>query len=66
MLGDDSDDSGMTWVGQDRANRGGFGHGRDRVHYTILFIHFRYANLHYPSYLRITRRVGVLKELLYH
>ena len=36
------------------------------VHYTILFIHLRYANLHYPSYLRITRRVGVLKALLYH
>ena len=34
----------------------------------ILFIsiHFRYANLHYPSYLRITHQVGVLKALLYH
>ena len=30
MLGSDSGDSGMTWVGRDRANRGGFGHGRDR------------------------------------
>ena len=36
------------------------------VHYTILFIHYRYPNLHYSILLRITRRVGVLKELLNH
>ena len=29
MLRDDSDDSGMTQVGWDRANRGRYGHGRD-------------------------------------
>ena len=29
VLGDDSDDSGMMWVGWDRANRGRYGHGRD-------------------------------------
>ena len=36
------------------------------VHYVILFIHFRYANLHYPSFLKITCQVGVLKEPLYY
>ena len=36
------------------------------VHYTILFIDYRYANLHYSILLRINRRVGVLKELLHH
>ena len=33
---------------------------------SFISIHFRYANLHYPSYLRITHWVGVLKALLYH
>ena len=31
VLRDDSDDLGMMWVGQDRANRGGFGHGCDTM-----------------------------------
>ena len=30
MLRDNSDDSGMTWVGRDRENRGGFGHDHDK------------------------------------
>ena len=29
VLRSDSDDSGWAWTGQDRANRGRYGHGRD-------------------------------------
>ena len=36
------------------------------VQYTILLLHYRYANLYYTILLRTTRRVGVLKDLLDH